>query len=248
MNDRCWPKAELSFGQTATNGERSISSLLRTLVHIHGVESRVPKSLILVPILVIYTLWARKAWVIKLLELLMVKHSQLVLAVCSLIGMAFSTVSAQQSDSSDAPIATPGTGFTEEIIVIGKESLSQLKFRIKENEEAIFSFFNANNSSNRMNIDCYQRKPVGSNIAKRVCEPKFLTDLRVEKTRDARMGIGVNFLERDLVSLSAQDFYQLQNEMLSLSAKHKEFSDALEALADLVASYDDQMNAIRNDN
>jgi hypothetical protein len=164
-----------------------------------------------------------------------------------LIGWTFSTVSAQQSDPSDAPVATSSARPIEEILVNNDISLSQLQIRISEKEEEIFSFFNANNSSDRMDIDCYQRKPVGSNIAKRVCEPKFLTNLRVEKTRDARMGIGVDFIERDLVELAAQDFNQLQNEMFSLRSLHKVFSDALDTLADLAATYEAEKKTIFND-
>ena len=47
-------------------------------------------------------------------------------------------------------------------------------------------------------------------------------------------GFGVGFNERDLVGLAAQDFNQLQNEMFSLRAEYKGFSDVLDALADLV--------------
>lgn len=132
-------------------------------------------------------------------------------------------------------------------MVTAQETLSALQLRIADMEAEIFSFFNANNSSNRMNIDCYSRKPIGSNIARKTCEPKFLTDLRVQKTRDAQTGIGVDFVERDLVQLAAQDFEQLQQEMMTLKAENKLFSDALDELAELAAEYEARKAGLSED-
>ena len=82
---------------------------------------------------------------------------------------------------------------------------------------------------------------------KRECEPRFLRNLRVEKTRDQIMGIGVSFTQRDLVGLSAQDFENLQNEMLSLMSTIPEFSDALADLVDLSEDYEAQRKALFGD-
>ena len=177
----------------------------------------------------------------------MIRRFQLIFAICLLIGWTFSIIYAQQSEPSDSPVATTTRPITE-IVVNNQNSLPLLRLRIKGKEEEIFSFFNANNSSDRMDINCYQRKPIGSHITKRVCEPRFLTKLRQEKTRDARSGFGVGFNERDLVGLAEQDFNQLQNEMFSLRAEYKGFSDMLDALADLVAGIDAQKKMVFNDN
>ena len=61
-------------------------------------------------------------------------------------------------------------------------------------------------------------------------------------------GFGVGFNERDLVGLAAQDFNQLQNEMFSLRAEYKGFSDVLDALADLVTGIEAQKKMVFNDN
>ena len=89
-----------------------------------------------------------------------------------------------------------------------------------------------------MDIICTKRRPTGTYMMKRECEPRFLRELRVEKTRDARQGIGVGFTQRDLVGLLAQDFEKLQNEMLSLMLTNKEFAEALADLADLSENYE----------
>lgn len=168
-----------------------------------------------------------------------------ILAFFLLIGLANTSVSAQEADSSAAVVPTPKP--IEEISVIGQRSLARLRLRIFEKEEEIFGFFNANNSSDRMDIICSTRRPTGTNMRKRECEPKFIKDLRVEKTRDARMGIGVGFTHGDLVGLAAQDYEKLQNEMLSLMSANKEFSDALADLVDLTENYEAHRQAVFDD-
>ena len=56
-----------------------------------------------------------------------------------------------------------------------------------------------------------------------------------------------NFTQRDLVGLSAQDFENLQNEMLSLMSTNPEFSDALAELVDLSENYEAQREALFGD-
>lgn len=153
----------------------------------------------------------------------------------------------QEADQSETDAAAQTAKPIEEISVIGQRSLSRLRLLIYEKEDEIYEFFNANNSSDRMDIICTRRRPTGTYIMKRECEPKFIKDLRVEKTRDARMGIGVGFTQRDLVGLSAQDYENLQNEMLSLMSTNDEFSDALADLADLSEDYEAQRQVVLDD-
>jgi hypothetical protein len=123
---------------------------------------------------------------------------------CILLGLMTSIVSAQMSD---------------------------LRFRISEIETEIYNFFNSNNSSPRLDIICTKRTPTGTHLLIRECEPRFLKQLRVEKTRDLRMGIGAGYNKLDLVRWSAQDFEKLQNEM-------NEFARLLTALSQLNENYE----------
>ena len=154
-------------------------------------------------------------------------------------------VSSQETESSDE--VTVSDRPIEEISIVGQRSLSRLRLRVRETENEIYAFFNDNNSSDRFDIICTNRRPTGTYIMKRECEPRFLKNLRVEKTRDQIMGIGVSFTQRDLVGLSAQDFENLQNEMLSLMSTNPEFSDALADLVDLSANYEAQREALFGD-
>jgi hypothetical protein len=163
---------------------------------------------------------------------------------CFLTGVITPVVFAQESDSTDTPKAAPMPRPIEEITVVGQQSLARLRLRIEEKEEEIYNFFNANNSSRRMDIICTKRRPTGTNMLKRECEPRFLKQLRVEKTRDGRMGIGVGYNQLDLVEWSAQNFENLQNEMLELMASNKEFASNLADLVDLSENYEEHRRAV----
>jgi hypothetical protein len=159
-----------------------------------------------------------------------------IIAFCFIFGLAVTTVSAQEASTSDEAAVAPRP--IEEITVVGQESLSRLRLRITEKENEIFGFFNANNSSRRMDIICTKRRPTGTYMMKRECEPRFMRERRVELTRDARQGIGVGFTQGDLAGMLAQDFEKLQNEMLTLMLTNKEFAEALADLADLAENHD----------
>lgn len=172
------------------------------------------------------------------------------LIFCFLAGSGISASLAQEPEATETTETTE-TGIQarpiEEITVIGQKSLARLRLRITEKETEIYNFFNAQNSSDRMDIICSKRRPTGTYILKRQCEPRFLKALRVEKTRDGRMGIGVDFNQYDLVGLSRQDFEKLQNEMLALMASNKAFADILADLVDLTENLAAQRQAIFGD-
>jgi len=126
----------------------------------------------------------------------------------------------------------------EEITVVGQQSLARFNRLIVEKQDQIFAFFNENNSSDKFDIICKREKKIGSHITYRVCEPKFLRVLRVEKTRDARMGFGMYLNQRELVEEAGQEYEQLQNEMTEMMRTHKEYSDALADLTDLSENYE----------
>jgi len=157
---------------------------------------------------------------------------------CILMGLTATVVFAQELDSPDTKNTASVERPIEEITVVGQQSLTRLRLRMDEKEAEIYNLFNANNSSRRMDIICTKRRPTGTYMLKRECEPRFLKQLRVEKARDARMGIGVGYSQLDLVGLSAQDFKNLQNEILALMASNKEFARYLADLVDLTENYE----------
>ena len=169
-------------------------------------------------------------------------RNTLTTAAILLLALVSFNVSSQESESSDE--ITPSAQPIEEISVIGQRTLSRLHLRITEKEDEIYAFFNANNSSDRMDIICTRRRPTGTNILLRECEPRFIKNLRVEKTRDQRLGIGVGFTQGDLVGLSAQDFENLENEMLLLISTNPEFAEKMAELVNVSEDYEAQRKAM----
>jgi len=169
---------------------------------------------------------------------------QILCIPCILMGLTATVVFAQELDSTDMKNTASVERPIEEITVVGQQSLTRLRLRMDEKEAEIYNLFNANNSSRRMDIICTKRRPTGTYMLKRECEPRFLKQLRVEKARDARMGIGVGYSQLDLVGLSAQDFKNLQNEILALMASNKEFARYLADLVDLTENYETNSKAM----
>ena len=58
------------------------------------------------------------------------------------------------------------------------------------------------------------------------------------------MGIGVSFTQRDLVGLSAQDFENLENEMLLLISTNPEFAEKMAELVNVAEDYEAQRKAM----
>ena len=169
---------------------------------------------------------------------------QILCIPCIFMGLTATVVFAQELDSTDMKNTASVERPIEEITVVGQQSLTRLRLRMDEKEAEIYNLFNANNSSRRMDIICTKRRPTGTYMLKRECEPRFLKQLRVEKARDARMGIGVGYSQLDLVGLSAQDFKNLQNEILALMASNKEFARYLADLVDLTENYETNSKAM----
>jgi hypothetical protein len=152
----------------------------------------------------------------------------------------YSVLSAQETKTSDTPPAreiNTQARPIEEITVIGQQSLFRLRQRVIEKEEDIFEFFNANNSSNQMDIICNRRAPIGSQITRRLCEPRFFKNLRSEKTRGELAGFNVFYTHGDLMFEAEPDFEKLQNELLSTMLTNRNFAEMLGDLADLSDNY-----------
>lgn len=76
---------------------------------------------------------------------------------------------------------------TEEVIVISKLSLEEIKEQIVEVENDVFRLFNASNVAKGtpdLSIECRRETPTGTHFPIRVCEPVFLTKARLQNNRD----------------------------------------------------------------
>jgi hypothetical protein len=156
---------------------------------------------------------------------------------------AQSTIDAEQAselptDTAERVRQTSRPRPIEEISVVGQQSLFRLRRRVIEKEDEVFAFFNANNSSNRMDIICGKRVKTGTHIPRRVCEPRFLKNLRSFQTRGFLRGFSSTFnSQQQLLFESTGDFDQLQSEISELMLSSEEFANMLADYADLTDNY-----------
>jgi hypothetical protein len=96
------------------------------------------------------------------------------LALLLLVSPAF----AMEAPAGEAP---------EEIIVTGRQTLSQLQVKIELAQDRMFGLFNELNDDDRYDIYCAEETRTGTRISQRVCLPAFL---RLAIELNARAFIG----------------------------------------------------------
>lgn len=73
----------------------------------------------------------------------------------------------------------------EEITVRAERPLGVLRAEVADAERALYEMFNAVIADPDLEIECKYRKPLGSLIGARVCEPAYVRELRAAATRRA---------------------------------------------------------------
>lgn len=108
----------------------------------------------------------------------------LILAALSCASTAF---------SQDATSAEVSTRPTEEITVVGQRTLLGIRYQIRREEDNLYRLFNELNSNDEFDIKCRMVKRL-SHIARRECEPRFLSKARsanaIMGLADMRSGAG----------------------------------------------------------
>ena len=137
--------------------------------------------------------------------------------------------------ASDRPI--------EEIQVLGTRTLYSIRMEIVDEENKIFSMFNELNSDDRFDILCDNIAPTGSHIKQRVCEPRFVTDMRARMAQDYLRGIGMLNGSSDLEVETALEREELEKEHLRIAVEHPEYLEMLTELTNLR----DTLESRRND-
>ena len=137
--------------------------------------------------------------------------------------------------ASDRPI--------EEIQVLGTRTLYSIRMEIVDEENKIFSMFNELNSDDRFDILCDNIAPTGSHIKQRVCEPRFVTDMRARMAQDYLRGIGMLNGSSDLEMETALEREELEKEHLRIAVEHPEYLEMLTELTNLR----DTLESRRND-
>ena len=151
----------------------------------------------------------------------------------------------EETDSLDATSSIPQASGRpiEEIQVLGTRTLYSIRMEIVDEENKIFSMFNELNSDDRFDIFCDNIAPTGSHIKQRVCEPRFVTDMRARIAQDYLRGIGMLNGSSDLEVETALEREELEKEHLRIAVEHPEYLEMLTELTNLR----DTLESRRND-
>ena len=151
----------------------------------------------------------------------------------------------QETNSPNTATSTPQASDRpiEEIQVLGTRTLYSIRMEIVDEENKIFSMFNELNSDDRFDILCDNIAPTGSHIKQRVCEPRFVTDMRARMAQDYLRGIGMLNGSSDLEVETALEREELEKEHLRIAVEHPEYLEMLTELTNLR----DTLESRRND-
>ena len=151
----------------------------------------------------------------------------------------------EETDSLNATSSIPQASGRpiEEIQVLGTRTLYSIRMEIVDEENKIFSMFNELNSDDRFDILCDNIAPTGSHIKQRVCEPRFVTDMRARMAQDYLRGIGMLNGSSDLEMETALEREELEKEHLRIAVEHPEYLEMLTELTNLR----DTLESRRND-
>lgn len=112
-----------------------------------------------------------------------------------------------------------------ELIIISELSRSEVSSLIVEAEDQLYEFFNANNQNNMNDIYCAKVKSTGSNISKRVCEPKFLVNARTNNRTDLQDSFALSEPQWAVNGSLKEEYKELQSEMEKLSENNQQFRE-----------------------
>lgn len=124
----------------------------------------------------------------------------------------------------------------EEIQVIGARTFFSLRMQIVEEENKLYGMFNELNSNDDFDIECQKIAPTGTHISQRVCEPRFVIEMRARMARDWVSGIGELNSTSDLGVETADQMEKLEEEHDRIAIEHPEYLETLRSFADLQAA------------
>ena len=118
----------------------------------------------------------------------------------------------------------------DEIVVYGAPTLRLLRDDVYKAETNFYDLFNALNKGRQFDVKCFYRRPIGSQIARRVCEASFVNS---SPTADFMGGNGPPFW-----AYVRHKTKQMRQEMVALVDKHPDLNAALVEFVDAKQVFD----------
>jgi hypothetical protein len=157
--------------------------------------------------------------------------------------LGISEVGAQVNAATAEDERNAGAQPIEEITVVGRRHLRELRLEVQTSKELVYDLFNSLNSREEFDIHCHDGTRTGTRTVRRVCRPQFTDDA----TREAaqlylyfmRLGVGnAEAAARGHMAMLPLKEQQLLTEMQRLARENREFRRAIAKYQAVEARYD----------
>ena len=147
--------------------------------------------------------------------------------------LIFSSVSVQ-ANQSDTDI--------ENITVYGQRSLADIERKIDKTRVRFYEELNALNNIPKFEMICEVIKPVGSMIAKRTCEPRYMKEAKARVTQQnvamrGNIDLGNNPSDSQISMEAKRDQLAYQKHIQTLLLANPELQSTFIELQDLIGKY-----------
>ena len=122
----------------------------------------------------------------------------------------------------------------ETIEVFGQKTTPQLKKAFDNQRFEFLELYNSINDVAKFDVICKYQKPIGSKIARKSCEPRYVKDFRATKIQASSTGPGIDFnrlpSDDDIRFLTNDTREEAFEHVAALIATHPELFDSFSKL------------------
>ena len=122
----------------------------------------------------------------------------------------------------------------ESIEVFGQKTTPQLKRALDNQRFEFLELYNSINEVAKFDVICKYQKPIGSKIARKTCEPRYVKDFRAMKIQASSTGPGIDLnrlpSDDEIRFLTNDTREEAFEHVAALIATHPELFDSFEKL------------------
>lgn len=113
----------------------------------------------------------------------------------------------------------------EETVVVGKQSMAEMRRQVWQYEEDFYSIYNKLNDDNEFDVRCFYETPTGTRIKNHVCRAKFITNAYSDNVGRKRISANRTSRQDDNPQVAAKTL-QFQEKLETLVATDPELQAA----------------------
>lgn len=137
---------------------------------------------------------------------------------CAVLALPLTAAGQDEKDSSDAAI--------DDIVVVGKKSLSEMRKDVFEAEEDFYAVYNKLNDDPDYDVRCFYEQATGTHIKNHVCRARFVTKAFSSHAARNRNDMS-RVANQDANPVLAEKTAKYQEKLESLIASDEELQAAL---------------------